>query len=49
MLTVFELEDELIIKYNSELSGDGAERFSRRKSSGVTYLQNLIIQFFFNE
>ena len=31
MLTVFELEDELIIKYNSELAGDGAERFSRRK------------------
>jgi uncharacterized protein with ParB-like and HNH nuclease domain len=31
MLTVFELEDELIIKYNSELAGDGAERFSRRR------------------
>jgi uncharacterized protein with ParB-like and HNH nuclease domain len=31
ILTVFELEDELIIKYNSELAGDGAERFSRRR------------------
>jgi hypothetical protein len=31
MLNVFELEDELIIKYNSELAGDGAERFSRRR------------------
>ena len=31
MLTVFELEDELIIKYNSELAGDGAERFTRRR------------------
>jgi hypothetical protein len=31
MLIVFELEDELFIKYNSELAGDGAERFSRRR------------------
>ena len=31
ILTAFELEDELIIKYNSELAGDGAERFTRRR------------------
>jgi len=31
MLSVFELEDELLIKYNSELSGNGAERYSRRR------------------
>jgi uncharacterized protein with ParB-like and HNH nuclease domain len=31
LLTVFELEDELIIKYNSEIAGNGAERFSRRR------------------
>ena len=31
MLSVFELEDELIIKYNSEISGNGVERFSRRR------------------
>ena len=31
MLIVFELEDELIIKYNSELAEDGVERFTRRR------------------
>jgi uncharacterized protein with ParB-like and HNH nuclease domain len=31
ILSVFELEDELIIKYNSEISGSGADRFSRRR------------------
>lgn len=31
MLSVFELEDELLIKYNSELSGNGVERYSRRR------------------
>jgi uncharacterized protein with ParB-like and HNH nuclease domain len=30
ILTVFELEDELIIKYNSDLNG-GTDRFSRRR------------------
>jgi uncharacterized protein with ParB-like and HNH nuclease domain len=41
MLTVFELEDELIIKYNSELADDGAERFSRRRNFWSDLLADL--------
>ena len=41
MLIVFELEDELIIKYNSELASDGAERFSRRRKFWSDLLTDL--------
>ena len=48
ILSVFELEDELIIKYNSESSG-GADRFSRRRKFWEDLLPRLNHQVLFTK
>jgi DNA replication protein DnaD len=48
ILSVFELEDELIIKYNSEISG-GADRFSRRRKFWGDLLPQLNHQILFTK
>jgi uncharacterized protein with ParB-like and HNH nuclease domain len=48
ILSVFELEDELIIKYNSETSG-GADRFSRRRKFWGDLLPQLNHQILFTK